>query len=310
MIPRWVDCTKIGIIGPGATGTVLAASMIRAGLSVRLLARTRKAAIRLRREGLRIGHKRIRRLEAVSHRGRDLGVCDAVLFCVKSYDTRTALRQARAMVGRNTPVLSIQNGLNHVGPLRRALGRGAVFGVAYFAARRDGDTVHHLGGDRIDLAATSENHPHVRRIRQFLIAAGWKSKTFRAETRLLWTKLVLNAALNPLGALARCPNGEILRRPGLRELLRLALGEGERLSLWHGVRPLVKRLDLAALRLCRETASNLNSMAQDLEAGRRTEVDAILGPLLRTAPDPSRDAPVLHGLHRFVKGLERELRIS
>lgn len=294
------------IAGPGATGTVLASSLLRAGWRVRLLARDAARAEKLRAEGLRLDGGRLEGLDAISHRGADLAPADLVCLCVKSYDVRAALQGVRAASGPGTVVLSIQNGLSHVVPVRRALGTRVVFAAAYFAALRGPEGVRRLGGNALELGLGPRNQPAARRLEAALKEAGWEVKLVASESRLLWTKLALNAAINPLGALAACPNGELAARPALKELLMRAVEEA-RLALQRvEVEPLQRRLDLTALRLCRATAGNLNSMAQDLADRKPTEADSILLPLLRNVPVPARDAPVLYGLYRFVKGLERE----
>jgi len=301
----------VGIAGPGATGTVLAGSFLRAGFRVRLLARDAARAGRIRRGGLKLDGRALRGFDAVSHRAPDLAPCDAVILCVKSEDTRAALPALARMAGGGAPVLSIQNGLGHADLLRRLFGPRAVMGSAYFGALREPDgSIRRLGGRRIELGLAPRNEAHVRFLRALLARAGWVCRAAGPEGDLLWGKLVLNAAINPLGALARCPNGELLRRPALRDLLVRAAEEAGRLARRAGARPGFKRSGAAALRLASRTAGNLNSMAQDLEAGRPTEAGAILGPLLKAARDPEREAPVLSGLFRFVKGLERAVLLA
>ena len=296
---------SIAIVGPGATGTVLAASLLKAGQRVRILARGPTEAARIRREGLRLGGRRLRRFDGVSHRGRDLSPCNGIFFCVKSYDTVAAIRSARPLVSPTSAVLSIQNGLDHVRLLRHAFGPRTVFGAAYFGALREKDGVRYLGGDRIDLGASRVNASAARQVQGPLLRAGWKVRILPYPDRLLWTKLLLNAAINPLGALARCTNGGILDRPALKDLMLRALREGEAVCRRRGIRPLVRRLDLKALLVLKGTRANVNSMAQDLEENRSTEADSILGPILRHTDDPQREAPILYGLYRFVVGLEQ-----
>lgn len=293
------------IVGPGAAGSVLAAGLRKAGLKVALLARDAQAAARLRRSGLKVDGVRLKGF-AASHRAQDLPRPDALFFCVKSYDTAAALASARGLAGPDCAVLSIQNGLAHAGPLRRAYGVRMVFGSAYFGARAEAGQVLSSGRRRVDLAAGPRNAVAAALLRALLAKSGFEGETYGSEEGLLWTKCLLNAAINPLGALTALPNGELIEREALRQLLLRALSEGAALARRRGVRLVGGSPERAALKLCKDSAANLNSMAQDLRAGRRSEADAILKPLLAAAKSPEKDAPVLFGLYRFVKGLERE----
>jgi 2-dehydropantoate 2-reductase len=286
------------VVGPGAAGLVLAGSLAAAGRRVRLLARNAARAERLR--GLSVDGRPLR-VDAVLHGASAARACGLAAICVKSYDTAAAIRAARPFVGPETAVLSLQNGLAHVALLRRAFGSRVVFAAAYFGARLDGAAAGRLGGDRIDLGASGRNQPLAERLSAELRRAGWKSRV-APEGPLLWTKLLLNASINPLGALADCANGELLERPALKDLLQRAAREAAALC---PVKPLGPKTDRAAVRLCKATAANLNSMARDVRGGRPTEADSILLPLLRQARHPADEAPVLFGFYRFLKNLER-----
>lgn len=240
------------------------------------------------------------------------GKPDGIFICVKSRDTRGALAHARRLAGPRTPVVSLQNGLDHVAPTKRALGHGrAVFAACYAAVERQGpSTVRHHAGQAIRLGATGRNAAAAKAVRGWLLAAGLDAPAPAREDRVLWTKLVFNAATNPIGALTARTNGELARVGALWETLLAALGEAEGAARAEGHAPLVS--DMAALlkRSCEATPEQENSMLQDLRAGRPTEADAILRPLLSAARRHKRPAPVLTALHGFVKRLERELLLN
>lgn len=299
----------IVIVGPGAMGGLLAARFIQAGLPVSLVARSPSAADRLRRDGLRIEGALELRLKgsdfAAVAPGDKLPRTDLVIMCVKSDDTPAAAAAAGLVFESGTTVLSLQNGLAHVAVLRREFGHWAVFGTAHFAASCPAPgVVRWAGGSEIFLAKRALSAYAFQKPHELLTKAGWKVRVASDEDRLLWTKLILNAAINPLGALSRKLNGELVSNPALRDLMDRAVREAVEAARRAGVRPLRKRMDLAARELCKRTAANPNSMLQDLEAGRPTEADALLKPLLASARG-EKDFPVLRGLYGFVKDLSR-----
>lgn len=302
------------IIGPGATGGLLAATLQRAGMPVSLLCRDAGRARRLRRTGISVaGATELRvpggRFRGISHDPRALGPARAVFLCVKSYDAPAAIRAARALA--DGPAVSLLNGLAHVPLFRRLLPpRLAVYGVGYFSAFRTGPgAVHHAGGRRIRLAQDAPGGAAAA-ARDLLRRAGWTVDLAPSVDRLLWTKLVLNAAINPLAALAGRVNGGLAAEPALADLVARAAAEGERVLEAGGIEPLESPLPEFALRLCRGTADNVNSMLADLRAGRRTEAASILEPLLDAARRRRVPAPTLSSLYRWTRALETSLLAS
>lgn len=289
----------VAVVGPGAVGGVLAASLSKAGYEVRLAARQGGTAGRLAREGLAFegpdGRRRVvRGLRPLGAAPHPEGPCAAVFLCVKSRDLAAALPAARQAAGPDTPVVSLLNGVGHEGAVRRAVGaRRAVIGSCYFAAMRTGPrAVRHAGGGLLWLAEGRANAAAARRAAAVLRAAGWSVSAKRDEARLLWTKLVYNAGVNPLAALARRPNGALASDGALRELTLRALAEARRAAAAAGRTPYPEMTDAKVLEGCRAVPTQMNSMIQDLDAGRPTEAGSILKPLLaaarrRRVPTPS-----------------------
>ncbi|TBR24761.1 2-dehydropantoate 2-reductase [bacterium] len=302
------------VVGPGAVGGVLAASLSKAGFEVRLAARQGGEAHRLARAGLSFegpdGRRRaVRGLKALGASPRPAGDCAAVFLCVKARDLAAALPAARAAAGPDTPVVSLLNGVGHERAVRRAAGtRRAVIGSCYFAAMRSGPrAVRHAGGRLVWLAETEANSGAARRAAAVLRAAGWLVALKRDEERLLWTKLVYNAGVNPLAALARRPNGALAEDGALRELTLKALAEARRAAAAAGKRPYPEMTDAKVLAGCRAVPTQLNSMIQDLDAGRPTEAAAILTPLLAAAERRGVPVPALRVLAAAVRSLEEAL---
>jgi 2-dehydropantoate 2-reductase len=133
-------------------------------------------------------------------------------------------------------------------------------------------------------------------------------KLDNSEDRVLWTKTAYNAATNPLGTLTGRTNGELVAIPALRELLLGALKEAALAA--RAARHPVPYSFLKGRLLAGLTAahSQSNSMLQDLRAGRPTELDAIVTPLLKAASQKHLKLPLLESLARFTRRLEQELR--
>jgi 2-dehydropantoate 2-reductase len=202
-----------------------------------------------------------------------------------------------------------------------------VIGSSYFAADRvitRGNTTSKISkenndnpippvfvnswGNRIALASNTENCEALKIARACLLRAGWKVQLEQSQERMLWTKLCFNAATNPLGALCAVNNGQLAEDPGLREIMLKILHEALLLAQKAGHAPLRGGMPQLIVRACREAPKQRNSTFQDLQANRRTEIEAILGPLLAAAHRTKTPAPFLTHLWGLIRRLEKELQ--
>ncbi|MBI3551878.1 MAG: 2-dehydropantoate 2-reductase [Elusimicrobia bacterium] len=299
------------VVGPGAVGGVLAARWAAAGKAVMLLGRTAAEETRLTRQGLSYagadGRRRAvpRRLRSARRLGA--AACEAAFFCVKSYDTAAAARAARRWIGPDTAVVALQNGVGHERVLRRAFGaRRVVVGSCYFAADRpEPYHVTHTWGNDVLLAANQRNRESLAAAQRFLMEGGWHVHLKRSEERMLWTKLCFNAATNPLGALCAVTNSRLAEDPALREIMVKTLMEAVAVARKAGKQPLYSRMETLVVRACLNAPVQRNSMLQDLQEGRRTEIGAIAGPLLRAGRSLGVETPLLDKLSRLVRRMER-----
>lgn len=291
---------QVLVVGPGAVGGVLAASLILAGHDVLVLDRTpAPSSLTFVPLGRRPRKVRV-------HRAGKPKEVDVVLLCVKAADVPAALPEARPWTGPATAVVALQNGLGHEKLVRRAYGPArSVIGTAYFAADRPRAGVFaHTGGRNVLLAANDANGAALATAARLLRSGGWEVGVKKSEERLLWTKLCFNAAVNGLGALCAQPNGALARDPALRELLRAVIAEAASVARAAGKPPLYRHMEALVVRGCRNAPDQRNSMLQDIQAGRRTERAAIFGPLLAAARRSRTPAPLLTTIDACLARLE------
>ncbi|MDE2510380.1 MAG: 2-dehydropantoate 2-reductase [Elusimicrobia bacterium] len=298
------------VVGPGAVGLALTAGLRRSGERVALLGRAPAAERRLAASGFAVtspdGRTDLIRGGLLSARALK-APASAAFFCVKSGDAARAAAAARSWIGPATPVVALQNGLGHEKIFRRAFGpRRTVIGVCYFAADRPAPGDLRLnGGEDILLARRPGNTSALESARKFLTRAGFRVHIKESEAGMLWTKAAFNAAVNPLGAVCAVESGRLAEDPALRELSLRALAEAAAAAKAAGHRLDYPDMAEKLLRSGRNAPRQRNSMLQDLAAGRRTEADAILGPLLASARRHRVAAPTLELLAAVVARLER-----
>lgn len=229
---------------------------------------------------------------------------DLAIVTVKAYDTAAAARDLAT--GSFDAVLSLQNGLENERILAERFERPVLAGTATYGARvRDPGHVECTGVGEIALGAPGGGESELaERIAAAFRAAEVDAIATEDLPRRLWEKLAINAGINPVTALSRVRNGALEEDPG-RRLARSAARETARVAQAEGV-SLSNREALAALEAVIEaTADNRSSTLQDVAAGKRTEVDAINGAVVRRAADRGIDVPTNDHLLQLIRTWER-----
>ena len=226
---------------------------------------------------------------------------DLVLVTVKAFDTAGAA-DALADMDEAGAVLSLQNGMGNEETLAAALPWPVLAGTTDFGAERTAPGVVRCNGVGEVVLGPPEGGESAaaERAGEAFREAGLDTTVAGDMPRRLWTKLAVNAGINPVTALARVDNGAVLAEP-LAGTARAAARETAEVAAAAGI-DLDPGEAVAAMEgVARDTAENISSMRQDVEAGRRTEVDAINGYVLGQAEQP---VPVNRTLAALVGGWE------
>lgn len=312
---------RIVVMGAGAVGSLFGGLLAKAGYDVTLVGRGPHIEA-IRRRGLRIegltratvrpllgprppcsgtGTGRVALLASTRAPEGDL-----VLLTVKSYDTARALQSVR--LSRGGAVLTLQNGVGNAERVAARFGpRRTLAGVTSCGALLAGPgRVVHTGRGPTVVGGWSESPTcSPRTVAALFNGAGIPTKVSRNIRAELWRKVAVNAAINPLTALTGMRNRAVAENPGLRSLAEGIVEEAERVARLRRI-PLGPGLRKRVLEVARKTGANRSSMLRDVERGRRTEIDAITGALLREAERAGVEASANRALYELVKGLERK----
>ena len=297
---------KIGIIGAGAIGLTLAAGLASVH-DVIVLARRAALFELLEREGVELsgdgGTRHVRVRATVDP--RDLAGCEAAIVAVKSYATAAALAPLRGVLPPRALIASVQNGIGNAEAGRTALPDARVVaGSTTQGAIRLGDgRVRPVNRGTTVFGRSDGTPPTSEDLAAAFAAAGLDAHVVDDVDTLLWRKLIVNAAVNPVGALTGRTNGEVVADHELRPLARALAAEAEQVARAEGIDPgdAWGAVEAAA----RATAANRNSMLQDLDAGRPTEIDAIGGAIVQRARAHGLAVPLTEAVVRLVRARER-----
>lgn len=292
------------IVGTGALACLFAARLAAVGTTVTMLGTWSTGLKALRTHGVRFveadgseGQYAVRATEDPA----DCANARFALVLVKSWQTERAARQLAECLSPHGLALSLQNGLGNRERLTEALGeRRVALGVTTTGATLVGPGRVRPGGEgTISLGA----HPRLEPLADMLKGAGFVVETVSEAEGLLWSKLVINAAINPLTALLRVPNGELLRRPSARILMAAAAREAAAVAGALGQHLTYSDPVATAEAVAHRTAVNHSSMFQDVQRGAPTEIDAICGAIVAAGQGCRVPTPVNRTLWQLIKAL-------
>ncbi|HXF99235.1 MAG TPA: 2-dehydropantoate 2-reductase [Bacteroidota bacterium] len=234
----------------------------------------------------------------------EVGQVDVVLFCVKSYDTETAARSLDPLLSPDTIIISLQNGVDNVEKIRRLIPRGIVFGgVAYIYATiaSPGIVSHTVGPTKIVFGPWDESDAGVleraSEIRRLMQEAGINAELADDIRVEMWKKFVFISAVGGMTALTRLTLGEILAVPATRDMLADAMRETLAVARARGVNLPADLTEQILEILKRYDNNSRSSMYHDLVHGRRMEVEAFSGVVVREGERLGIPTPVHRALY-------------
>lgn len=305
---------KIAIVGCGAMGSIYAAKLAGAGNDVLLVDRYQAGIDQIARHGLRVtgpGYDQTVQLRAGTVAPPE--TMDLIVLAVKAADVTTAAQQALPMLGEDTVVLTIQNGLGSaqtvagiVGDQRLAVGIASGFGAARVAPGH----VHHNAMRAVRFgayAALPESLPHTKvdSIARVWAAAGFDAAAVTDIAAMQWEKLICNVAYSAPCALTGMTVGQVMDDPEMGPVSRAAAKEAWRVAFASDI-----ALDVAdPVEHVRAFGAAMPdakpSALLDHEAHRVSEIDFINGAVPRQGARVGVDAPVNTTLTALVKAVER-----
>ncbi len=298
---------KVAVVGAGAVGGFYGGMLARAGAPVVLIGRPAFVEA-VRKTGLVLDTASFREAVAVEASTELSAVRGAqlLLFCVKSGDTTAVARELAHVVEPGSIVLSLQNGVDNVDRIRAASGLRALAAVVYVAASTpEPGTVKHLARGDLVLGPPGAETERIAAVFERAGVPCRISDNIRGE---LWAKLVSNCALNAISALGRARYGRIAESGDARALMRAVVDEVFTVARASGVViPGMADAEAAfasAMAIATQMTGARSSTAQDVERGRRTEIDSLNGYVARRAAELGVPAPLNHALCTLVKLIE------
>ncbi len=323
---------RVAVVGVGAVGGFVGASLARAGVDVTLVARG-AAVPALRERGLTIrtaaGDFTTR--PAVAGGLREVGPVDVVILAVKAHQIPAVAGALPALFDDETAVVAMQNGIpwwyfqgvgglfdgrvvrsvDPDGAISAAIETRRIVGCVLYAATRveAPGVVHHGEGKTFALGEPAGGiSERTRRIAAMLESAGLEAPVHADLRPVIWYKVLGNAALNPISALTRATLAGMCDDPLVERLAADVMHEIVAVAAAHGV-TMPRSVD-ERIASSRAVGAHKTSMLQDLEAGKALEIDALTGAVLELAELARVPTPATRSIYALVKLLGESLGAS
>jgi 2-dehydropantoate 2-reductase len=295
---------KIVVFGAGGVGAFYGGLLARAGADVGFVARGEQLqalrSIGLHISSLALGEIHVPRLRATD-RADELGVADLVLVAVKAHQTVGILDAIAPLVGGQTLLMALQNGIESDEVLAARFGADRVIGVVVYVGatlERPGFVRHVAAGTLVIGDRGRVGAERLEQLREVLASTGLPVRVTPDIERQRWHKLAWNASFNAVSALTLKSSQELLTTPETRELLLSVMREVIAVANAQGV--MLGPADIEQLVGATEKAAPIRtSMLVDRERGRQLETDALVGVVVRKGRElgvPTPNASVLYAL--------------
>lgn len=297
---------NILIVGTGALGTLFAARLAGAGHRVTMLGTWKEGIVALEKDGARLvdstGNEQCFEVHATDD-PRECAGAQHALVLVKAWQTERAANHLNDCLAQDGLAVTLQNGLGNYETLAQILGAARVaLGSTTTGATLVAPGVARAGGEGV---VSVQRHEKLVSIESALLSAKFNVHLVEDAQSLVWGKLVINAAINPLTALLRVPNGELLNRPSARELMSALAREAADVARAEKIKLPFDDPVAMAKEVARKTAENQSSMLQDVLRGAPTEIDAICGAVAKTGQKHNIETTVNLICWKLVKALSR-----
>ncbi|MBD8068402.1 2-dehydropantoate 2-reductase [Bacillus sp. PS06] len=292
---------NIGIIGGGAIG-LLFGYYLSFKHEVTIYTKSEQQAYALNQAGISLEEDIYTQKVSARPLSAGLSTHQAVIFAVKQYHLEEVLNQIEERIQHIPILLFLQNGMSHLRLLDNLHQENVGIGIVEHGALKLSETrINHTGKGVVKISAYKGRRDFLLSIFEGENVS--KLKAIKEDDFLLsmQSKLVINAVINPLTALYKVENGLLLSNSYIINTMKLVFNEV--VSVLSIPNP-EKQWDMIK-QICENTASNRSSMLKDIELGRETEIDSILGYVLEQARLQNKTLAVTDFLYHAIKGLEK-----
>ena len=293
--------SEVLIVGTGAMALIFGAMLADSGIKVNLLGTWEDGLNAIEKNGIRV----VSPAQELVFPGRvfrdpaDIKDPRLALVLVKSWQTERAAAQLAQILHPEGIALTLQNGLGNMEILSRELGEERTAqGVTTYGATLLAPGLVRPGGDGL---ISLQEHPRLASLIEVFHLAGLAVQQVPDLSSLIWGKITINVAINPLTALLGVSNGDMLQSEYTRKLMAKAASEAALVALSQGIQLDYPDPGLAAEAVAEATEKNMSSMLQDINRRAPTEIDQLCGAVVEIGIRNGIEVPVNQILWDLIK---------
>lgn len=293
--------TDVLIVGSGAMALLFGSRLASVGVRVTLLGSWEEGINAVQRMGIRVlsSEGENRYPVAVAREAGEIRNTKAALVLVKSWQTERAASQLSQILVPDGIVLTLQNGLGNQEILSSYLGEERVAqGVTTYGGTLIEPGLVRPGGEGV---VSVQAHPRLNSLTKDIKKAGFTLQVVPDILSLVWGKLVINVAINPLTAILGVQNGKLLESQSAVNIMVQAATEAAEVAKAKGILLNIEDPAQAAKSVAQATGKNFSSMLQDINRGSPTEIDYLCGAVTRIGRSVNVPTPVNHLLWQIIK---------
>jgi len=302
---------RFAVIGAGGVGGYFGGKLAHGGADVVFIVRG-KTLDALRTNGLRVdsinGDFVLPQVNATDD-PKAAGPVDVVLLAVKTSQIPEVLESIAPLIGNETAVIPLENGMDAPEQIAAAVGREHAMGglcaiVSFIVAPGH---IHHAASDPFLMFGELDNAKSERviRIAEAMKAAGINADVPPDIHKSMWTKFLFIAPLSGIGAVTRVPTGVWRAMPEIRDIARRALDEIVALAAARGVELGADAVDVTMSRYDGLAPEATSSLQRDIMQGKRSELEAQLGAVVRMGRESGIATPIHEMLYAMLLPQER-----
>jgi 2-dehydropantoate 2-reductase len=319
---------RIVVIGAGAMGSLFTCLLSQSYLvsEIWLLDKNKSKIKSLKNTGLRITGltKFFLKPEKlnITNNPAIVSQSNLILIFVKSYNTKEVVKKIANYLSENTIILTLQNGLNNIETIEKILNEKSknklilnniCAGITSHGATliKNGLVKHAGKGETIigpGYRTTKIISLKLKEIQTLFNSANIITKVVETpqETKqVIWSKLVINSAINPVGAITGLRNGQLIESEPLSNLLYSIAEESNKVATKKRIKLLYPDIRKKINEVCLYTKNNINSMLQDILNNKQTEIDYINGAIINEANNIGVNVPLNRAMYFLVKELQK-----
>lgn len=306
---------KILIVGAGAIGRFFGAWLGNGGHEIAFVEKDAEVVKAVNEMGVQLRKLKetdpaalpVVKAEATTD-GDSIDSCDLIILAVKGYATAAATRSISHLVSPESPIITIQTGLGNIETIAEIIDRRNILGGVTFhgATSLHGAEVRHAGvGPTLIGELDGRRTERVELIKEAFEAGGLQIEVSGNVLGHIWAKGLVYSAINPLTAILKLNNGQMVEKMESIALAKRLIDEGRLVSQAYAIQ--LPRLDLydRMLEVCGKTAENLSPMLQDILNNRPTEIDALNGAIYTMGKQKGVAAPIHQTMTDIIRLLEK-----